>query len=93
MYTQPMVTIELEEYQQLKRTIEDLSKPAEGTELTELEHQEATGLLLLRSLENPRLFSQGMPDIQIGKYKAIFALPSVNISETRPTVRVKFVRT
>lgn len=86
-----MVTIELEEFEQMKQTIERLSAPNAEGDLSIAELQEATGILLLRAIENPRLFMGGPGDIQLGKYKAIFAWEA-STTGMKPSVKVKLVR-
>ena len=74
MYTEPMVTIELKEYNDLKQRVEDLEKQSGVGGLNILEHQEGIGLLLFRALNNPGLFRgkalTGEP-VDLGKYKAL----------------------
>ena len=94
MYDKAKTIIDLEEYQDMKSLIAQLQAPTTDGELSPAELQDATGLLLLRTLENPRLF-QAMPgEVTIGKYKAIFVW--LNQSATGRSgieVKVKLVRT
>lgn len=95
MYTEPMVTIELKQYNSMLKEIEALKKPADGEELTELEQQEATGLLLVRSLNNPGYFKNitGEP-LDLGKYLAqVVIISDLATNSAAPqTPRIKFRR-
>ena len=95
MYNTPQVVIDLAEYNELKATIDNLTRRGEeGGALTEFEHQEATGLLLLRALENARLFTQMPGEVPLGKYKAIFVWKTPSMAAIdKVQVSVSFVRT
>lgn len=82
--------MDLAELQEIEDELNLLKQPATGEELTEAEHQEATGVLLIRSLQNPNLFRSDITEVQLGKYKAIFVRLSI---ATDIVLRVKFVRT
>lgn len=94
MFTEAKVTIDLAEYQEMQRMITEFSKPSEDGELSPIELQEATGTLLKRALDNPRIFYGKMPEIPLGKYKAIFVYLETGASgKDTAQLLVKLVRT
>ena len=95
-FTPKQVTLDLDEYQAIMSELIQLKTPADANALTEIELQEATGILLVRSIQNPELFrSAGMqlPSIELGKYKAIFAVTSPDTQNVQGRLLVKFIRT
>ena len=81
--------MDLAELQDMETELVLLRKPADGKELTEAEHQEATGILVVRTLQNPDLIRRATGSIDLGKYKAIFTQIATDASTT---LRVKFER-
>ena len=93
MFSPKQLLVDLAEWNQLNEQLEALRKPAEGTELTTMEIQEATGILLVRSLQNPGIFREALESIDLGKYKAIFARAPISNEGTPAQLLVRFVRT
>ena len=85
--------MDLAELQEIENELASLKQPATGEELTELEHQEATGMLVSRAIQNPNLFRETQEGIQLGKYKAIFVPWAPADSVGRNYIKIKFVRT
>lgn len=86
MYAEPIVHIELKEYNELKDTIAALKYAGEGEELTPIELKEAVGLLLVKALRNPALF-QKAGRIPMGKYMAMITFISMGAT-TRDDIQV-----
>lgn len=95
-HTPRQILMDLAELQEIETELAQLKKLADGEELSELEHQEATGILLVRCLQNPELFRRAASSVPIdlGKYKAICAVATLlNSGMSGPAeVRVKFER-
>ncbi len=86
--------MDLEEYNQIQSELKELKKLPEDGSLTPIEQQEATGILLVRALQNPGLFRTNMSqEINLGKYKVIFVQWEPAESVGRDYLKIKFVRT
>lgn len=83
------IILDYQEFLDMQSELDALRKPADGAGLTEAEHQEATGILLIRAIQNPDVFRRGIEPVELGKFRAIFVVTS----EQHPGVRVKFERT
>lgn len=92
-YTPKQVILDLEEFKALELQIEIYNKQPEDGTLTIEEQQEATGILLIRALQNPGLFRAEHKEIDLGKFKAIFATITGTEGITTPKLLVRFVRT
>lgn len=89
-HTPRQILMDLAELQEIETELAQLRAPANGEELSELEHQEATGILLTRALNNPDIFRQVRGPIDLGKYKAIFVSTATAMQTSM--IRVKFER-
>lgn len=83
--------MDLAELQEIETELAQLRKPADGTELSEAEHQEATGILMVRCLQNPDIFRRAVEPVDLGKYKAIF-ITYTTLIPAHTNIRVKFER-
>lgn len=92
-FTPKQITLDLAEWIEVQTELDSLRRPATGEELSEAEHQEATGILLLRALQNPNLFRvAGVVDL--GKYTAtVLSTIGNSPGSAEPVLKVKFVRT
>jgi hypothetical protein len=88
-YEPKKITLDLQEWLDVQKELDSLKKPADGEELTEAEHQEATGTLLMRAMQNPDLFRAGLGEVNLGKYKASFIMTT---SLNDNIMKVKFAR-
>ncbi len=92
-FSPKQITLDLEEYIQMQSELKELKKTPEDGSLTASELQEAMGLLLVRSIQNPGLFREALPEVVLGKYKAIFVTRTATEQSPTPTLLVSFVRT
>jgi hypothetical protein len=94
-FSPKQLIIDKAEFDQMESELEYLKRPPEEGGLTKDEQEEATGILLVRALQNPRLFQQThSTSIDLGKYKAIFV--DIFMKEEipgPPKVHIRFVRT
>jgi len=88
-YNPKQLIVDLAEWSELQMELDALRKPADGSLLTEAEHQEAVGILVVRTLQNPELIRRAAGSIDLGKYKAIFTQIGTT---SEATLRVKFIR-
>lgn len=94
-FSPKQLIIDKAEYDQMESELEYLKRPTEDGSLTKDELEEATGILLVRALQNPGLFRQDTTDIDLGKYKAIFVQTTAFVSSSSDTSKlyIRFVRT
>lgn len=66
------IIIDYQEYLEMQAELDSFRKPLDRVLLSENEQQEATGILMIRCLQNPALFRHATDPIDLGKFRAIF---------------------
>jgi hypothetical protein len=94
-HTNKQLIIDFAEWNEVQDELAALKKPADTEALTEEERQEATGILLVRAIQNPTLFRGDLTEVNLGKYKAIFVQLKAFIATSSDTSKllIRFVRT
>lgn len=72
MYSPKQITLDLQEFEDMKEQLTTLTSAEDGSSMTELDRQDAQGRLLYVALNNPGLFKFNGPEakIDLGKYTA-----------------------